>query len=75
MSAAMALIAERATNFGARYVLTFVEEHGIASLKACRRAGFMPHLLHRRTQIGYGLIIHNRFRKMADNDPRRTQPF
>ena len=43
MSAAMALIAERATEFGARHVLTFVGEQNIASLKGCQRAGFYPH--------------------------------
>lgn len=45
MSRAMALMAERARDFGARYVITFVDEHNIASLKGCQRAGFLPHSL------------------------------
>lgn len=61
MSAAMARIAERAAHFGARYVLTFVPEDGTASLKACQRAGFSPHLRHRRVQVGYGTVVLNRF--------------
>lgn len=64
MSAAMTVIAERAKSLGAQYVLTFVEENSIASLKACRRAGFTPHLMHRRIQVGYGTIIHNSFKKI-----------
>lgn len=75
MSAAMTLIAERASDLGARYVLTFVGENGIASLKACRRAGFDIHLLHKRTQIGYGTIVYNSFKKLAAEDPRRTMVF
>ena len=47
MSAAMALIAERAADIGARHVLTFVGLDNIASLKGCQRAGFNPLLLHR----------------------------
>jgi RimJ/RimL family protein N-acetyltransferase len=47
MSAAMALIAERATEVGARHVLTFVDQHNIASLKGCQRAGFHPQRLAR----------------------------
>ncbi len=64
MSAAMAIIAERAKNLGAQYVLTFVEENGIASLKASRRAGFTPYYLHRRIQVGYGTIVHNSFKRI-----------
>lgn len=63
MSAAMAEIAERAEDFGAEHVFTFVEGKGKASLKACRHAGFEPYLLHRRIQIGYGTIVRNSFRK------------
>jgi GNAT superfamily N-acetyltransferase len=75
MSAAMSMIAEQASNMGARYVLTFVSADGIASLKACHRAGFYPHLMHTRIQIGYGTMIFNNFRKLAEDDPRRTVPF
>ena len=43
MPAAMALIAERAAERGARYVHTFVGIDNMASLKGCVRAGFPPH--------------------------------
>jgi hypothetical protein len=45
MARAMALIAERARDFGARYVITFVGEDNIASLKGCKRSGFAPYML------------------------------
>jgi GNAT superfamily N-acetyltransferase len=44
MAAAMAQIAERAGQFGARWVVTFVDEGNAASLKGCVRAGFVPYL-------------------------------
>jgi len=44
MAAAMAQIAERADQFGARWVVTFVDEGNAASLKGCARAGFVPYL-------------------------------
>jgi len=75
MSSAMALIAERAADIGARHVLTFVEEKNIASLKGCHRAGFSPHLLHRRTQIGFGTFVRHSFKSLPENDPRRTMRF
>lgn len=75
MSAAMALIAERAADFGARYVLTFVDEHNIASLKGCQRAGFYPHLLHHKSQTAFGIFKRDRFEELPDSDPRRTQKF
>src|SRR5580700_9078274 len=61
MAAAMAQIAERARDFGSRKVLTFVATDNIASLKGCQRSGFYPHLLHRRTRLGFGLITRDRF--------------
>jgi GNAT superfamily N-acetyltransferase len=45
MSAAMARIAERGIEVGARWVITFVGEDNIASLKGCKRAGFYPYML------------------------------
>jgi hypothetical protein len=56
MPAAMALIAERAAEFNARYVLTFVGVDNIASLKGCERAGFAPYLVRRQQQYCYNLI-------------------
>ena len=64
MSAAMAQIAERATDFGARYVITFVNEDNVASLKGCQRSGFAPHLLHHRKQMLFGLLRRDRFEEL-----------
>lgn len=47
MPSAMARIAERAAEFGARRVLTFVVPGNVPSLKGCKRSGFVPHLLKR----------------------------
>ena len=47
MGAAMTQVAERASEFGARWVITFVEEANQASLKGCIRAGFAPYLRRR----------------------------
>ena len=44
MASAMALIAERAADFGARWVVTFVDESNVASLKGCAKAGFVPYV-------------------------------
>jgi hypothetical protein len=49
MSAAMARVAERALEFGARRVITFVDETSDASLKGCRNAGFTPFVRRRET--------------------------
>ncbi len=49
MPAAMARIAERAADLGARWVITFVDEGNIASLKGCERAGFALYLRRRVT--------------------------
>jgi GNAT superfamily N-acetyltransferase len=47
MPRAMALIAERARDFGARYVITFVADDNIPSLKGCKRSGFAPYMLRK----------------------------
>jgi hypothetical protein len=44
MGAAMAEVAQRAAGHGARWVITFVDEHNEASFKGCVRAGFAPYL-------------------------------
>ena len=44
MPAAMALITEKAADFGASRVITFVDSVNIPALKGCKRAGFMPYL-------------------------------
>lgn len=56
MPAAMALIAERASEIGARRVWTFVTTDNYASLKGCRRAGFAPAISRRQSSYGYGLV-------------------
>ena len=75
MSAAMALIAERAADVGASDVLTFVDQHNIASLKGCQRAGFRPDMLHHRVQMSFGMIKRDEFEKLPETDPRRTARF
>jgi GNAT superfamily N-acetyltransferase len=45
MPAAMARIAEQGKTLGARYVLTFVEQHNIPSLKGCKKSGFLPYMI------------------------------
>jgi RimJ/RimL family protein N-acetyltransferase len=44
MPAAMSLIAEYARDRGATEVITFVRSNNIASLKGCKRTGFVPSL-------------------------------
>jgi RimJ/RimL family protein N-acetyltransferase len=45
MSSAMAQIAERARDLGARWVLTVVEQDNVPSLKGCHRAGFESYMI------------------------------
>jgi RimJ/RimL family protein N-acetyltransferase len=45
MSCAMAQIAERGSAINARYIITFVHDQNIPSLKGCKRAGFVPYML------------------------------
>lgn len=75
MAEAMALIAERALDWRCRYVLTFVEQDNIGSLKGCQRAGFDLHMHHHRTRIGFGLIKRDRFETLAEKDLRRKTRF
>jgi GNAT superfamily N-acetyltransferase len=75
MSAAMALIAERAADIGARHVLTFVGQDNIASLKGCQRAGFHPVMLHHSVRAAFGVLRRDSFDELADNDPCRTARF
>lgn len=44
MAAGMCRIAEKAEGLGVRYVVTFVGDDNLASLKGCERAGFVPYL-------------------------------
>lgn len=45
MPHAMAEIAKKGKEFGARYIITFVREENIPSLKGCKRAGFWPYMV------------------------------
>lgn len=47
MGSAMAEVASRAAEYGARWVITFVDEQNQASVKGCLRAGFTPYLKRR----------------------------
>ncbi|MCH8556274.1 MAG: N-acetyltransferase [Balneolia bacterium] len=45
MPAAMARIAEQASDLGLRWTITFVDVTNIPSLKGCHRAGFSPYIV------------------------------
>ncbi len=45
MPHAMAEIAKKGRDFGAKKIITFVPEDNIPSLKGCKRAGFFPYLV------------------------------
>ncbi|MBV8775137.1 MAG: GNAT family N-acetyltransferase [Deltaproteobacteria bacterium] len=45
MADAMAQIAEKGFDLGARWAITYVEHDNVASLKGCARAGFRPYML------------------------------
>ncbi len=47
MPCAMAQLAEKGSDIGARCVITFVTHDNIPSLKGCKRSGFTPYLLRR----------------------------
>ena len=47
MPHAMAKIAERGRELGARWIITFVAHDNIPALKGCKRAGFSPYLRRR----------------------------
>lgn len=68
MSEAMALIAERAGDLGCRYVMTFVGENNIASLKGCQKAGFAPHLIRDEQKLFFHLLRKTSFRLIDDSN-------
>jgi hypothetical protein len=83
MPAAMARIAERAADLDARFVLTFVGQENIASLKGCAKAGFAPYIVRRQTQYAFGSIQRLRFEPLPTEvalapergrGPERAQP-
>lgn len=70
MSAAMYLIGEKARDIGADYVLTFVPESNMASLKGCKRAGFDIYMVHEQIDYLFGLVKRRNFRVLPPGDPR-----
>lgn len=65
MSAVTAMLAERARNFGARYVVAFIDEDNVPSLKGARSAGFRPYMVRVRQQYCYGVFRSVRFMPVA----------
>jgi GNAT superfamily N-acetyltransferase len=67
MPAAMARIAEKAREVGARRVITFVDHHNIPALKGCQRAGFDPYL----TRVDRWRLLRRRveFRPLPPGTP------
>lgn len=53
MPCAMAQIAEKGKELGARWVVTFVTHDNIASLKGCQRSGFSPYLSREESWQGF----------------------
>jgi GNAT superfamily N-acetyltransferase len=59
MAAAMAQIAERGGELGARWAITYVQSDNVASLKGCSNAGFRPYM--RRYERWRGMRLTERF--------------
>nr|WP_246603325.1 GNAT family N-acetyltransferase [Falsiroseomonas tokyonensis] len=66
MSAAMALIAERAVDLGCRYVITFVERDNVPSLRGCRKSGFSPYLVRTENRFLLNLVKRRRFEEFRE---------
>jgi RimJ/RimL family protein N-acetyltransferase len=70
MGAAMTQVAERAAEVGARWVITFVDEHNEGSIKGCIRAGFEPYLRRReRFRLFYRRITFDPIQPAALTTP------
>jgi RimJ/RimL family protein N-acetyltransferase len=67
MSCAMAHIAEKGTDIGARYVITFVHDQNVASLKGCKRSGFVPYKLRIEKDFLFRRTIS--FAKLPEGTP------
>jgi len=67
MPAAMARIAEKGSQIGARWVITFVEESNVPSLKGCKRSGFEPYMFrHERWHLFRRTL---EFTRLPENTP------
>ncbi len=59
MPCAVAQIAEKAQDFGARWVIAFVDYDNIPALKGCKRAGFTPYMeLRRKRRLFRQQVTH-----------------
>jgi hypothetical protein len=70
MKAAVALIAERGTDIGAKRVIVFVEEHNIASLRGMKQVGFSPYVLRHEKWFLFHRTLT--FTKLPENTPYTT---
>jgi GNAT superfamily N-acetyltransferase len=61
MPAAMSMIAEKAAQYGVRYVVTYVSRDNPAALQGCAKAGFSPYVLRHDRSFLRGLIRKRRF--------------
>jgi len=70
MGAAMAQVAERAAEVGARWVITFVDEQNQGSVKGCIRAGFTLYLRRReRFRLFYRHVTFDLIPPAATSTP------
>lgn len=67
MPTAMAMIAEHAIEMGCRYVLTFVAQENVPSLKGCTKAGFTPYLARHDTRMLFHLFKRRRFSPLPES--------
>ncbi|MEO3997632.1 N-acetyltransferase [Mesorhizobium sp. CAU 1732] len=65
------ILTEKAVEFGARYVHTFIGVANRAALKGARRIGYEPHMLHTQRFRLFGLLKDDHFDIMQPDDPRR----
>jgi hypothetical protein len=66
MACAMSQISERAVDFGARWILTFVDHNNVFSLKGCKKAGFVPSMMRYEGWRGF------RFHQSVEPLPKGT---
>jgi hypothetical protein len=72
MGAAMAAIAEKGLQSGARYAVTFVQRDNIAAIKGCGSAGFAPYMI--REERWRLFKFSESFRSLPDPVNVRAQP-
>ena len=62
LSAVTARIAEFAAESGLRYVVGFIDQHNVASLRGGQRAGLIPWQIQMQRQYAFGLLRRVRFK-------------